>query len=538
MSTIFSSATNHYSRRVLLQLLLALAGIPTVIYGQSTPVSRTSASASPNADYQAPVFTDADRVKKIESAFPALEKMYREYAEKHHFPGFVFGVVVDGKLLHSGKLGYTNVAAKTPAGPKSVFRIASMTKSFTAMAILQLRDAGKLTLDDPVAQYIPEMNHLQYLSTDAPLITIRHLLTHAAGFPEDNPWGDRQLADTDQELIQLVEQGVSFSNVPGVAYEYSNLGFALLGNIVTRVSGKPYQQYIQESILKPLGMQDSYWEYSQVPASQLALGYRRVNNQWQTEELLHDGSYGAMGGMLTSLEDFSRYMALHLSAWPPRSGPENPVLTRSSLREMHQLWQFGSVNPQYRYPSGRLCPMVSGYGFGLRWTKDCDNRVSIGHSGGLPGFGSNWIILPEYGIGLVCFSNLMYAPTATINMQVMDTLITLAGLQPRQLPVAPILKKRQNELISLLPDWKNASASGIFAENFFLDNSPEALQKEVKAMYAKAGKIVKVRELIPENQLRGTFLMEGEKTNLRVSFTLSPEPVPLIQAFDIREASK
>jgi hypothetical protein len=164
--------------------------------------------------------------------------------------------------------------------------------------------------------------------------------------------------------------------------------------------------------------------------------------------------------------------------------------------------------------------------------------VSIGHSGGLPGFGSNWIILPEYGIGLVCFSNLMYAPTATINMQVMDTLITLAGLQPRQLPVAPILKKRQNELISLLPDWKNASASGIFAENFFLDNSPEALQKEVKAMYAKAGKIVKVRELIPENQLRGTFLMEGEKTNLRVSFTLSPEPVPLIQAFDIREASK
>ena len=128
-----------------------------------------------------------------------------------------------------------------------------MTKSFTALAILQLRDAGKLRLDDSVHTYVPALKDVAYLTQDAPPITIRHLLTHAAGFPEDNPWGDRQLADSPDEFIELLEAGISFSNVPGVAYEYSNLGFTLLGTIITNVSGQPYQQYIRENILEPLG---------------------------------------------------------------------------------------------------------------------------------------------------------------------------------------------------------------------------------------------------------------------------------------------
>jgi CubicO group peptidase (beta-lactamase class C family) len=102
--------------------------------------------------------------------------------------------MVDGKLVHTGGLGYTDVTAKIPVTSKSDFRIASMTKSLTAMAILKLRDEGKLKLDDPAYIYIPEMKNNKYLTKDATPITIRHLLTHAAGYPEDNPWGDRQLA--------------------------------------------------------------------------------------------------------------------------------------------------------------------------------------------------------------------------------------------------------------------------------------------------------------------------------------------------------
>jgi CubicO group peptidase (beta-lactamase class C family) len=131
-----------------------------------------------------------------------------------------------------------------------------MTKSFTAMAILKLRDAGKLQLSDAASLYIPEMKSLKYPTTDALPISIFNLLTMSAGFPEDNPWGDRQLADTDEDLLRLMKEGVSFSNTPGAEFEYSNLGYALLGKIIANVSGKSYQQYVTENILLPLNMTD------------------------------------------------------------------------------------------------------------------------------------------------------------------------------------------------------------------------------------------------------------------------------------------
>ena len=509
-------------------LILAFLAAGSFAYGQSHNVANLPS-------YQPPVFTDSAREQKIAVAFPVIEKMYREYAEQHHFPGLVFGVVVDGKLVHSGQYGYTDVAQKIPATTQSVFRIASMTKSFTALAILQLRDAGKLRLDDPVQQYVPALKHLTYLTQDAPPITIRHLLTHAAGFPEDNPWGDRQLDDTDAEVSQLLEAGISFSNVPGVAYEYSNLGFTLLGTIITNVSGQPYQQYITDHVLKPLEMNDTYWEYAQVPANQLAHGYRWGGNQWQEEPMLHDGAFGAMGGLLTSPEDFSRYMALHLAAWPPREAAEAGVLTRSSLREMHQPQRITYFNPEHRSSDGNLCPTVAGYYAGLGWVQDCQGRVRVTHTGGLPGFGSNWLILPEYGIGLVCFANLTYAPTSAINGQVMDTLFALADLQPRQLPVSPILAQRKQELMQLLPDWKNAASSGLFAENFFLDNELDALREETQRAFEKAGAIIKVHALEPENQLRGSFVVEGTTGKVCLYFTLTPQATPLIQEVRVSE---
>ncbi|MCY7312022.1 MAG: beta-lactamase family protein, partial [Chitinophagaceae bacterium] len=145
--------------------------------------------------YQPAVFTDAGRLDKIKKLFPVIDSIYRKYAIANHFPGIAFGLVVDGKLLYSGNYGYTDIDKKIAVTSSSLFRIASMSKSFTAMAILKLRDEGKLNLDDPAYLYIPELKEAKYPTADAPHITIRHLLTHGAGFPEDNPWGDRQLAD-------------------------------------------------------------------------------------------------------------------------------------------------------------------------------------------------------------------------------------------------------------------------------------------------------------------------------------------------------
>lgn len=521
-----------YSCKKILLFIVCVCTIPILCISQKTSLTNTTS-------YRPPYFSDSDRTKKIKSAIPVIEKLYKDYARKHQFPGFVFGVVADGKLVYSGSTGYTDVQAETKATFKSVFRIASMSKSVTALAIVQLRDAGKLNLDDPAGKYIPQLKNVHYLTTDAAPITIRNLLTHSAGLPEDNPWGDRQLEDSDKELIRLIESGLHFSSVPGIAYEYSNLGFALLGQIITTVSGKPYQHYITETILKPSGMNSTYWEYTKVPLPQLAHGYRRINGAWQEETLLHDGAYGAMGGLLTTIEDFSKYVALHLTAWPPKNDIENGGIRRSSIREMHQPWQFNTLVANYTHPgSERTCPLVSSYGYGLRWTRDCDGRITVGHSGGLPGFGSNWIMLPDYGIGVLCFSNLTYAPTSGINLQVMDTLIRLAELKPRQLPPSSILKQRQSELVRLLPDWKGAERSGLFAENFFPDYSIDSLRKEAINVFQKAGKILSIKEIIPENNLRGSFIIEGEKSNLLIRFTLTPENPPLIQEYGIREVQK
>jgi CubicO group peptidase (beta-lactamase class C family) len=487
--------------------------------------------------YKAPFFADNNRIEKIKATQAAIDKLYKEHAAKNHFPGFVYGVVADGKLIYTGEAGYTDIENKTPATVSSAFRIASMSKSFTAMAIVKLRDEGKLKLDDQASKYIPEMKAVKPLTTDAPEITVRHLLTHATGFPEDNPWGDRQLADTDKDLLDLV-QNVSFSNATGIAYEYSNLGFALLGKIISNVTGKSYQQYITEAILEPLGMSHTYWEYTKVPAEKLALGYRWANNEWKEEPLLHDGSYGAMGGLITTIEDFSKYMQLHLSAWPARSEKEVAVIKRSSLREMQAPSNFNSLSTQFKYASGRSCATSSAYAYGLRWAIDCENKIFVGHTGGLPGFGSNWNILPDYGIGVVCFANVTYAPTGTFNLSILDTLIKIADLEKRITPPSFILEQRKNELIKLLPQWKDAQNSHIFAENFFLDYDPKDLQKEAALLFAKAGNIIRVHELNPENNLRGSFVLEGENTNLQISFTLTPEKNPLIQEYHIREVKK
>ncbi|MFC5408703.1 serine hydrolase domain-containing protein [Larkinella bovis] len=519
-------------------LLFAALFLSSTVCGQPKPAAGDRLPASYSTSYQAPVFDDPQRLEKIRAVLPAVENLYRDYAAKNHFPGLAFGVVVDGQLIHSGGFGYTDVAKKTAVSSQSLFRIASMSKSVTVMAILKLRDEGKLRLDDPAYLYIPELKKLPYLTADSPLITVRHLMTHSAGFPEDNPWGDRQLDDSPADLTKLIAGGLSLSNAPGVAYEYSNLGFAMLGAIVTKVSGKPYQQYIDEAIFKPLGMTHTVWEYTKVPANQLAHGYRWLNNEWVEEPLLHDGSYGAMGGLITSIDDFSKYMAFHESAWPPRSVAESGPVKRSSVREMQQPWTFNNLASTFKYPNGRACPMVSSYGYGLRWSRDCEGRIYVGHTGGLPGFGSQWWIMPDYGIGVVAYGNLTYAGMTPINWTVLDTLITGAGLKPRAIPVSNILAQRKTELVQLLPDWTNAEHSPIFAENFFPDQSLENRRKNVQELFAKAGKMVRVGDLIPENQLRGRFIIEGEKGSIDVFFTLTPENPALIQQLDFREVRR
>lgn len=482
------------------------------------------------ANYTTPSYDDATRNARIQKTFPVIEKMYHEYAEKNHFPGYAFGIVVDGELVFKGSGGYANLEEKIPASTASMFRVASMSKSVTAMAILQLRDAGKLKLDDPVEKYIPALKG-QGLTKDAPPITIRHLMTHSAGFPEDNPWGDRQLAVTEEKLISFIQKGISFSTATGLEYEYSNLGFTMLGYIIHIVSGLPYDDYITKNILKPLGMQGTTYEYGKVPSTLLANGYRYINNQWKKEALLHNGIYGSMGGMITSIDLFSKYVALHEMAWPARNDQETFPIKRSSIREMHQPAKFISLTTPYTFMSGRKVITTNSYSYGLNWMNDADSRISIGHSGGLPGFGSNWRFMPEYGIGVILFANVTYAPTSLLNISILDTIVRLAQLKPRVVSVSPILTLRQSELITSLQNWNHPAS--VFAVNFFDDYPKEMLLQQSADLFKQVGKIIKINPMSADNQLRGYCIIDCEKGQLKLSFTLSPENPACIQEYHL-----
>ena len=469
---------------------------------------------------------------RLAVAYPVIDKLFSRYAARNRMPGMVYGIVAGGRLVHTGGVGLSDVEKQIPVNAQTDFRIASMTKSFVSVAILQLRDAGKLKLDDPAYLYVPELKDQRGPESDAPVITVRNLLTHSAGFPEDNPWGDRQLADSDTEMLGMVKKGLSFSNSPGIGYEYSNTGFALLGYIVQQVSGEPYEQYIDGHVLQPLGMTHTYWEYTKVPVEQLAHGYRLLSGRWVEQPMLHDGAYGAMGGLITTLEDFAKYEAFQLAAWPSRSGGDEGILKRSSRREMQQPWTFNNLNAGFRYyGEGPVCPMTSSYAYGIRWSHDGKGRTFVGHTGGLPGFGSNWNTLPDYGIGVISFANLTYANMGVINLQVLDTLVTLAGLKARAVMVSRILQQRKRELVALLPEWQGARESGIFADNFWLDYFVDTLKKESEELFARAGKIIRVGEMQADNDLRGTFKIMGEKANIAVRFTLTPENPAKIQEF-------
>lgn len=498
---------------------------------QSPDKNTVSFSHSYSSSYKAPIFTPDERMEKIKKIAPELQKLIEEHAKTKNIPGIAYGITVDNELVVSGATGYINLEKKIPATPLSAFRIASMTKSFTALAILKLRDEGKLNLSDPVSKYIPEMATLEYLTEDSPIINIKNLLTMTAGFPEDNPWGDRQLDESDQMLINLIREGVSFSNPSSFDFEYSNTGYALLGAIVSRVSGVPYQNYITTNILEPLDMKQTYWEYGNVPKEQLVMGYRWEEEQWKSEPMLHDGAYGAMGGLITSIEDFSKYVSFHLSAWPARNGEDTGPVKRSSLREM-QTPQFANLNVKATDFSNEPCPLISGYGFGLGITTYCNDLKQVSHGGALPGFGSYYCFFPEYGVGIMAFCNLTYTE-AYPRKKIGELLFETIGLQPRQLPVSDILIKRQKQITELIQNWNPELEANILAENFYMDQSREIRVSEIQEVLNKAGAIQTTNEVKPNNQLRGSFSIEAENGVINIFFTLTPEKQPKIQQLDI-----
>jgi len=480
-----------------------------------------------------PVFTQPDRLTRLRSALPEVERLFRTWVERQHMPGAVLGVVIDGELAGEWVTGVRDVASDDPVTTGTVFRIASMTKSFTVLAILKLRDEGRLSLDDPVSRWIPELAGLAYPTGDSPVLTIRHLLTHSEGFPEDNPWGDRQLARSDSIVSEWLSEGIPFSNAPGMSYEYSNYGFALLGRIVARASGRSYDQYLAEEILQPLGLAATTLHSERVPAELLADGYRRDGSGWAEEVPLAYGAFGSMGGLWTDLHDLASYVAFHLSAYPPRDDRDTGPVRRASVREMQQQWRPVSATALRPAVDAPLLLNVAGYGYGLRTTQTCSVR-HVGHGGGLPGYGSLMRWLPEYGVGMVAMGNLTYASFSGLFDEITAALERTGGLKPRTVQPSPELAAAKADVSRLVNQWSDTLAARIAADNLFLDQPQATWRTRLEALTRLHGRCTPAAGITAENALRGNWRMECERGWENVAITLAPTRPATVQYLEVQ----
>src|SRR3984885_10175314 len=386
-----------------------------------------------SVSYPPPRFTDPEITRKLESAFPQVDQIFRRYGSERKIPGMVWGVVIDGRLVHVESVGVRDRSSNAPITAGTEFRIASMTKSFTTLAILKLRDEGKLSLEDPVSKGLPEFARMELPTRDTAPLRIRQLLSHSGGFPEDNPWGDQQLAASDADLTQWLRRGIPFSTPPDTRYEYSNYAFGLLGRVVTKASGMLYEKYVRAEILANLHMDASTFEFSQVPADQRAVGYRlQPDGTYAEEPPLPQGAFGSAGGLLTTATDLGKYVAFHLSAWPARDDAEAGPVRRGSVREMSHMWTPSNLT--VTRSGGKIEASETGYGYGLRISTDCRFEHIVGHGGGLPGFGSYMAWLPDYGVGMFAMATLTYAGPAEPISQAWDVLPKTGGLQKREWP--------------------------------------------------------------------------------------------------------
>jgi hypothetical protein len=240
-----------------------------------------------------------------------------------------------------------------------------------------------------------------------------------------------------------------------------------------------------------------------------------------------------MGGLLTNATDLGRYIAFQLSAWPPRDDAEAGPVRRASVREMNQMWRPANLTVQR--VDGIIKATASGYGFGLRISSDCRFEQIVGHGGGLPGFGSYMLWLPDYGVGLFAMANLTYAGPAEPINQALDEFLKSGGLQKRELPAAPVLTAARDHIVKLWRAWDDTDATRMAAMNLFLDAPVAQRRDEIQKLKEQVGECGAVGPVMAENWLRGQFNMTCQKGTVGVFFTMAPTQPPAVQHLVFRK---
>jgi D-alanyl-D-alanine carboxypeptidase len=382
---IHGGAMPRSGRPVLARALVLAFVIATPVAAQAPPSGRSVAD-----------HPDVLAAQRLFSAWLEGQITYRG------LPGVVVGVIADQELVWAHGFGYADVERRVPMTPATQFRMASHSKLFTATAIMQLREQGRLRLDDPVAQHLPWFRVKPAGDDDGP-ITIEQLLSHSSGLPREasDHWTTLDFPDEAAVRALMADREAAFA--PQLRWKYSNLAYTIAGMIVETVSGESWAGYIERNILQPLGMSSTNVD---VDVAGLAIGYgRRMPDGSRTIMPFTDSrAMAAATGMTSNVEDMAKFVSAQFRRGP-RAGRQ--ILSTGSLREMHRVRSVEST-------------WTSGNGIGFSVSR-VDGRNYVGHGGGYPGYTTQTLIQLDDRVGVVVLTNTNDSDPGAIARQLMRT---------------------------------------------------------------------------------------------------------------------
>jgi CubicO group peptidase (beta-lactamase class C family) len=323
-----------------------------------------------------------------------LRRLVIESSRRHGLGGVAAGIVRAGEPARFECIGLADHVSGRPVDPGTVFRIASISKTLTALGVMQLRDEGLFALDQPVNNYLKSIRVEP--PPGAPEVTFRHLLTHTSGIGElprvsdmwrREAWGAGPPFAAPSDLAELYGGALHTDVAAGSKWAYANHGFAVLGQLVEDVSGRPFAEYMREHVLRPLRMERTDYVRTEQAAETLATGYHWVFGRFRAIKDYDLTLYGP-GSVLSPLADMLEYATWLAHAG---SGPGTDVVAPATLDEM--------MSPQFS-----IDPRIAGMGLAFFLDQFGSHRV-CGHLGNNPGFASALLVAPDDGAGVVVLTN-------------------------------------------------------------------------------------------------------------------------------------
>jgi CubicO group peptidase (beta-lactamase class C family) len=442
------------------------------------------------------------------------------------------------KFLLEVGLGESRIGAGAP-GTETVYRIASCSKSFTATMLLILRDRGVVDLDSPITNFVPEFTQAAgERAYDPP--TIRMLMAMSGGLPTDDPWADRQESISSEALRHLVSKGVHVVTAPGTKFQYSNLGYALLGQVIEVVTGRSFREAVKEEILLPLELHHTGYEKEVVDDEQLARGYRKGLDGWVELEFSGPGAFSCIGGLFSSSHDLARWVQWLAAATNDESSETGP-LSLSSRREMQQIVTAITDREGISAAVGGA-ERALGYGLGLIAEYDTRYGQFVSHSGGYPGFSSHMRWHVPTGLGVVVLENATYSGAAQTAIRLIEQVLEDANFHLSNVDVWATTKEKAQQADSLIRRWDDGLAIQIFEENVALDIPFDERALVIGRLASELGGLEDSPELAiqvarSDSPLHLIWTIPAARGALSCEIRLSPKTPSLIQTFKVTKVS-